>query len=54
MNATICISKQKIQLSLLQYDDKSFSNFWSGSPMIKIGILKVKVRNSSPHTYNLG
>jgi hypothetical protein len=24
MNVTICISKQKIQSSLLQYDDKSF------------------------------
>jgi hypothetical protein len=31
MNVTICISKQKTQLSLLQYDDKSFQflKWWS-------------------------
>jgi len=49
MNVTIYFTlKQKIQSSLLQYDDKSFQ-LLNGSPMVRIWFLKVDEKFKSWH-----
>ncbi len=54
MNVTICTSKQKIQSSLLQSDDKSFQFLkWTQSNGKDLTIQSGGEEFKFPHTYNI-